>query len=69
MIAAGCLALITMGSRKKVTQAYQTPERREERMSDKINGQEVHPMVLELASGQNFGHSLLCYPVATRRRR
>src|SRR5215210_9508397 len=43
-----------MGGRKKVTQAYQTPERREERMSDKINGHEVHPMVLELASGQNF---------------
>jgi PPOX class probable F420-dependent enzyme len=32
----------------------QTPERGEERMSEKINGQELQPMVLELARGQNF---------------
>jgi PPOX class probable F420-dependent enzyme len=32
----------------------QAAERGDERMPDQINGQEVHPMVLELASGQNF---------------
>src|SRR5688572_3741042 len=54
LIAAGCLALITIAGWHNVSQALQTLERGEERMSEKINGQELHPMVLELARGQNF---------------
>jgi PPOX class probable F420-dependent enzyme len=43
-----------MAGRKSVSQAQSTPERGEERMSEKLDGHEVHPMVLELARGQNF---------------
>ena len=38
-------------------------------MSDKVDGREVHPMVLELPADRTLRRSRLYYPVAIRRRR
>jgi PPOX class probable F420-dependent enzyme len=46
--------VIAIAGRRNALSALQTAERGEGRMSERLDSQEVHPMVLELARGQNF---------------